>query len=49
MSAIFKKVCLEVVRAFLAALLAAIGFEASGCVAHGDHATASFISENGIK
>lgn len=47
MNAIIKKTCLEILRVILAALLAALGIEASGCVAHGDHATASFISENG--
>lgn len=42
MNEILKKTLVEIVRVVLAALLAAVGLETTGCVASGDNASAAF-------
>ena len=44
MNVIVKKAVIEIVRVIAAALLAALGVEATGCIACGDGASASCVS-----
>ncbi len=45
MNEFVKKICKELLRALLAGLLAALGLESVGCVACGDGAIATCVSQ----